>query len=420
MPNRRNMIYLLLIICLIAGLFSGRAFFFNLAYLFGALLFFSLVWSWTSVNWVQIGRQTRTRRGQVGKLLEENFAVRNNGIVPKIWLEIRDHSDVPGYNASFVTPLLLPRGVYRWQARAICTIRGEYILGPMTLVGGDPFGFFQATRHIPATSSVIVYPAMVLVRSFVAPTGLLSGGDAQRQRTHVVTTNAAGIRDYVAGDSFNRIHWKSSARKDKLLVKEFELDPMADVWMFLDLSAATNFERPYSVEGGSLGEFFIPPSSAEYGIVAAASLAQYFLLKERALGFATYNPTRMIMQPDRGNRQLTRLLETLAVAKITSDVTCEQLLALEGHHMARGTTVIVVTSDPTDGWVREASLLVRRGLRTVAIIMEPWSFGGGHVRRGEETRLLLEGNGVITYMIRQGDDIGAVLSDMSVALSHRF
>ena len=71
MPNRRLGVYALLIVCLLLGVTTGRRFFLNLSYMFGALLFFSLVWSWTCVNWVRISRQTRARRAQVGKSLDE-------------------------------------------------------------------------------------------------------------------------------------------------------------------------------------------------------------------------------------------------------------------------------------------------------------------------------------------------------------
>lgn len=411
MPNRRNSIYMLLICCLLAGLLTGRGFFFNLAYLFGALLILSGIWSWLTINWVQISRNTRTRRAQVGKALEEQFSVRNTGLVPKVWLEVRDHSDVPGHHASFVVPALRPFGSYRWDASTICAKRGEYTLGPLTLISGDPFGLFQATRHISATSKILVFPPTIPIAHFAAPTGLLAGGDAQRQRTHVVTTNAAGIRDYAPGDSFSRIHWKSTARKNQLLVKEFDLDPLADVWMFVDLSAQSLFERPYSLEGGPYAEVYLPPSTGEYAIVVASSLAEFFLHKERALGFVTYNPGRCFFQPDRGNRQLVRILEALAMATFKGQLSCEQLLSLESHHMARGSTVVLVTSDPTDGWIHEASLLVRRGLRTIAVVIDPASFGATDARSGEETRQILEGLGMITYHIQQSSDIGAVLSE---------
>jgi uncharacterized protein (DUF58 family) len=408
MPYRRNSIYALLIFCLLAGLFTGRGVFFNISYLLGGLMLLTLLWSWVAINWVQITRQTRTRRAQVGKTLDESFVVKNNGIFPKVWLEVRDHSDVPGHHASFVVPTLRPFGSYRWAAGTVCSVRGEYTLGPMTLISGDPFGLFQATRHISATSKILVYPPTLPLAQFATPMGLLSGGDAQRQRTHFVTTNAAGVREYAPGDGFNRIHWKSTARKDQMLVKEFELDPLADIWVFLDLSAASQVARPYTPDGGE-GEMFIPPSSGEYGIVVASSLVQYFLVKERALGFVTYNPARCVFQPDRGNRQLTRILEALAMARFESQFTCEQLMALEGHHLSRGTTLIVISADPTDGWLREVNLLTRRGLRVIAVALDPVSFGATGVRSGEETRTRLEGMGALTYLVRQGDDLSAVL-----------
>ncbi|HVU14609.1 MAG TPA: hypothetical protein VHD90_25210, partial [Phototrophicaceae bacterium] len=62
MQNRRNAIYGLLILILLTGLFTGRAFFFNLAYLLGGLLLVSLLWSLTAVRWLAISRRTRTRR----------------------------------------------------------------------------------------------------------------------------------------------------------------------------------------------------------------------------------------------------------------------------------------------------------------------------------------------------------------------
>jgi uncharacterized protein (DUF58 family) len=69
----------------------------------------------------------------------------------------------------------------------------------------------------------------------------VTGGDALRRRTHYITTNASGVRDYAPGDPFNRIHWKSTARKDRLIVKEFELDPLADVWLILDLWSGAHY-----------------------------------------------------------------------------------------------------------------------------------------------------------------------------------
>src|SRR5437899_2338659 len=81
---------------------------------------------------------------------------------------------------------------------------------------------------------------------------------------HRNTTNATTIRDYAAGDAMNRIHWRSSAHHNQLMVKEFDLDPAVDAWVFLDLHDA--------VQAGE-GE----QSTEEYAVTIAATIATYLL-----------------------------------------------------------------------------------------------------------------------------------------------
>ncbi|MBN1202652.1 MAG: DUF58 domain-containing protein [Anaerolineae bacterium] len=411
MANRRNTFYLLILFCLLLGFVSGRTFFLHLAYTLGAVLIGAFIWSWTSVNWLNINRRTHARRAQVGRALDEFFAVHNNSLLPKLWLEVRDHSTLPNHQASQVVPTLLPRRRYRWETHTTCTRRGEYTLGPMTVVSGDPFGLFQFPREIAATSSIIVYPPTVPVHRFATPIGTLSGGEAVRRRAHFITTNAAGVRDYQPGDSFNRIHWRSTARKDRLLVKEFELDPLADVWLFLDLSRSSLVEHPYL--NGDLGQIYappnLPPSTEEYGVTIAASLTQYFVRKGRALGFVTYAPYREIVQPDRSTRQLTRILEILAVARSETHLTLQQILALEANHLARDTTAVVITASQDEGWAAEVYRLSRRGIRVICILIDPFSFGAAP-HNATHLHQMIESAGALVYTIRHGDDITAALS----------
>lgn len=413
MPNRRNAVYGLLIICLLTGLFTGRAFFFNLAYLFGGLLALSFIWAWMSVRWISISRRTRARRAQVGKTLDEVFIVRNKAIIPKLWLEVRDHSDLPGHRASHVVPVLGIRGSYRWYVETPCLVRGEFQLGPLTVLSGDPFGLFLSPRRLSVTSRVIVYPATVPVNRFELPIGLLSGGEAQRRRAHFITTNAAGVRDYVSGDAFNRIHWPSTARRDRLMVKEFEIDPLVDIWLFVDFSAAAVVEDPLLRRSEITGTVIptsqaIPASTEEYAVVIAASLAQHFIESERALGLAAYVPHREVYQPERGNRQLTQILQTLAVARSYSSYSLAQMMALETPYFTRGTTLVVITSSLDRAWVAEAQILSRRGIRPMCVFIDPYSFGG--LTPADEIRGLLRLAKIPTVVIRKNDDLTAALA----------
>lgn len=410
MSERRTTVYLMLIGSLLFGLFTGRPFFFNLAYMLGVLLIGALLWTAVAGNWVRINRQTRNRRAQVGRTLDEQFVVNNTGWIPKLWLEVRDYSSLPAHSASRVVPLLLPNGQYSWTVHTLCAVRGEFTLGPITLSTGDPFGLFQSRRHIPATSKILIYPMVVPIYDFAPPIGAISGGDARRQRAPFITTNASGVREYAAGDSLNRVHWKSSARQDRLMVKEFELDPQADSWVVLDVSVGSLFVRPHTVTGNE-GAGYIPPSTEEYGVVIAASVCEYFISKERTLGFVTYCPQRTLIQPDRGFRQQGRILEVLALAKSQNEITLKEMLALEDHHFSRGSTVTLITADATGSWVDSAHMLVRRGMRVVAIMLEPRTFGAEEAdAEFGAIPLQLASGGVVTYIVNNGDSVALALA----------
>ena len=417
MHNRRNALYILLIVSLLTGLFTGRALFFNLAYLLAAVMVISLIWAWLSVRGIALGRSTRTRRSQVGRIFRESFRVRNTNLLPKLWLEIRDHSTLPGHRASHVVPTLFSRGNYQWDVETTCVARGEYQLGPLTVISGDPFGFFLTPRRINVTERVIIYPMTVAVNDFILPMGFLSGGDAQRHLTHQVTTNASSIRPYVTGDSMNRIHWKSTARTGDLMVKEFELDPLVDIWLFNDFSSDSLYEDPSIQRVGQIGNIIpgtqtIPASTEEYGVIIAASLAQYFVESERAVGYAAYTPYRQVFQPDRGNRQLTRILQTLAVARSTSNHSLKEMLSLETPHFTRGTTLIIITSSCDIEWVAEAQILIRRGIRPMCIFIDPNTFN--HYSDSDEMRGMLQLAKIPTIIISKNDDLTAALEQRPI------
>jgi uncharacterized protein (DUF58 family) len=413
MPSRRNAVYLILILCLVSALLTGRAFFFTLAYVFGGLIALSMFWAWLSVQWISVSRRTRSSRAQVGHTLEESFAVTNRSLLPRLWLEVRDHSTLANHRASHVVPWMAGRQTYRWSVETPCTARGEFQLGPMTFLSGDPFGLFSTPRHVEAVSRIVVYPATVPVHRFDLPTGVLSGGDAQRQRTHVITTNAAGVREYTSGDSFNRIHWKTSARRDSLMVKEFELDPLVDIWLFVDFDAAALIEDPLIRRINGTGPVItntptLPPSTEEYAVVAAASLAQYFLTSERAVGFAAYAPKRVVHQPERGPRQLNRILETLAPARSLGSTTLANVLTLETPYLGRGTTLILITAAIDQAWIRAAQMLGSKGIRPLVVLIDSASFGGGI--SVDPARSLLRNARIPHLVIRRDDDIGTVLN----------
>jgi uncharacterized protein (DUF58 family) len=415
MRSRRIVVILLLVASLIGALVTGRDLFYNLLYLWLALVVIAGVWTWTSLQDVRVGRQTRTLRAQVGDKLEERLAVRNLSRLPKLWLEVRDQSELPGHRPSKVLVSVGPKEDRIWVSRTLCRQRGRYRLGPLTVTSGDPFGLFQTTRAIAQTNHVVIYPMTVDLPEFILPLGTAPGGDALRRRTHYVTPNASGVRDYAPGDSLNRIHWRSTARRDRLMVKEFELDPLADVWLLLDgdrTMQAGEFvlripeeDMRWYVRAETVA---LPPSSEEYSVSVTATLAQHFVRRDRAVGLVSYGETREVVQPERGERQLTKLLERLAVFHAVSTVSLYSALMLEADQLPRGTTLIVVTASWDMRWANTLRSLKRRGVSCVAVLVNAASFGGKHDNSGLAEALW--GIGIPAYRVNNGDDLTAALT----------
>jgi uncharacterized protein (DUF58 family) len=293
-------------------------------------------------------------------------------------------------------------------------------MGPITIATGDPFGLFILQRQLLASQAAItVFPQSIALPKFAPAMGQLAGGDTLQRRTHHVTTNVAGTREYAPGDSFNRIHWRSTARLDRLIVKEFELDPSADVWIYLDMERAAQASLWY--EDAALArdvstmwllerprEIRLAPSTEEYIVTIAATVAQYYLGHQRALGFAAYGHEREVVQPDRGERQLNRLLEVLAVLRAEGRMEFSQMLAQEATKLGRNNTLVAITPSGDLTWVKSLREIKRRGLRVITVLVDANTFGG----RGETPAAAAEllASGIPAYVVREGDDLRAVLS----------
>jgi uncharacterized protein (DUF58 family) len=357
---------------------TGIRLFFQLFYLLLALLVLSYLWAWSNLRGLRVERETFTHRTQVGEEARERITVRNLWPLPKLWVELQDHSDLPNHGTGFVA-YLPAHDRRRWSARTPCTMRGKFTLGPATLVSGDPFGIFRLERAVQGTSEVLVYPRTTPLPGFTLPSAELPGGQDVKSRTFHVTPNVATIRDYQPGDSFNRIHWRSTARTGQLMVKEFELDPTAEIYIVLDMQervqqhiAPTKTTR--SARQGR--ELRLAESTEEYGVQAAASIARQLLGQNRTVGLVSWGQHREVLPAERESRQLFKILEALAVLRAHGAQPLAEVLAAESVRFGRNCTLVLITPSLDERWIISLQHLLYRGVRAVVVFVDPQSFGG--------------------------------------------
>jgi uncharacterized protein (DUF58 family) len=384
-----TVISVIFVVCLASALATGFWLPTRLAYVIAFGVPAAYFWAKANARNLEVSTERPMDRLQEGQVYEERITVKNLSWWAKLWLEVVDQTDLPGHSATRIITLG-PRESRTWKTSTLCRQRGLYSIGPVRISTGDPFGFFRYTNTYGRPQSILVYPRATELPNFYVPPANLPGEGRFRKRTHYVTPNASGIRPYEPGDSFNRIHWPSTARTNELMVKLFELDPASDIWIILDL------QKDVHVGSGEDG-------TEEYAVRVAASIARFFLVANRSVGFITYGKRLFIEEAERGAQHFTRILEALALATAEGDVPVGALITEESKRFGRHTTVVVITPSTSEEWVSMLQFVGERGVKVAAVLLEPSTFGG------TENSLMVFGtlaaSDIYTYLVRRSDDL---------------
>lgn len=394
---KTTLLILLWLGTLLAALVGGWSVMYRVSYVVLLLIVLSWAWALVNVRTVSVERRSRAQRAQVGGYFEEWVAVDNTWFVPKPWVEIRSDSNLTEH-AVRQGFFLGPKARRSWTLRTQCTTRGKFTLGDIVVGTGDGFGLFQRQIRFPSETTVLVYPRTVDFTEQGHVPGELPGGTRQSGPVPFVTPSAATVRDYQPTDPFNRIHWPSTARTGRLMVKEFELDPFADIWIALDLNRYVHFGRGAE-------------STEEYGVTVAASLARHFLMQNRSVGFIAQDE---LLHPDRGIRQLTKVLELLALVRADRWQSLTEALSGESMRLSRLTTLVVVTPSVDADWVTVCQHLKHRGVSVLVALVESATFGSGHA--SIEIVGALAAASIPTYLVKRGEPIEALFSPSTITI----
>lgn len=147
--------------------------------------------------------------------------------------------------------------VTRYRVRA--EMRGVITLGPALVEFGDPLGLARRSRPVGISHELIVSPDWV---SIALPhprqcEGELVTAIEQITRTRSADLEFRSMREYAPGDDVRFVNWRASARRDALIVNEYESHAGILLDVFLDDSLACytpeGFERAVSVAASFVG-----------------------------------------------------------------------------------------------------------------------------------------------------------------------
>ena len=216
--------------------------------------------------------------------------------------------EADGRAVAFVASLRAGVGT-TMRAEAVWPRRGIYALEGIAISTSFPFGLFRKERWVPMAEEVVVWPRFD--RPVREPR---TRGDRVHRGEHALSGSAGargeyrGLRPYRPGDDPRDVHWRSTARLNEPVVREFERDRAELLWLCIDLR--TDDE-----------------SLAEHVAETAASVAASALRQGRPVGLAA---GEMTVPPAAGAGQRDRLLDAIARCQFVADAPRTALPAAPG------------------------------------------------------------------------------------------
>jgi uncharacterized protein (DUF58 family) len=297
--------------------------------------------------------------------LEVEVSVKNKSLIPLFNFLLADYvgcADPSQRNRMVLAPYLGAHSSLEIKYRTLCPRRGKYRMGPFSIYFFDPWGIFFLKKNYYLYCELYVYPKIFNIQKFPP---LVKGNvpwfGIETNRVSGDEHDFFGVREYKPGDPIKRIHWFSTARKNSLIVKEFQQRAFFNATIIFDLNKDKNFG-----EGKN--------SVAEYTIRIAASIADYLIQRNMSLEVIAHAGEMINLPSNKGPDHLEDILRALAVAQAESRVNLGELLSEYADTIPTNSTLITIMLD--EDWQYLPALLAaeKRDVSLIPVVLIASSF----------------------------------------------
>jgi uncharacterized protein (DUF58 family) len=352
-------------VCLTAALINGAHHLVFLCLLVFAVMAGLKLWSRSGASNIEFGLEIDKRRLFPGESLRVILTADNRRFLPLSFeahirvgggLRGTRHGDV-SHDRSIQTEnslLWFESLRLEWDLRALH--RGVHAVGPATLAAGDLLGFYMKQNVWEERAEVIVYPRIVPLNSFSLPKrdffGIPAGESPVDDPVYIL-----GTIDYHHSRPARHIHWKASARHNRLQQKVFEPTAqekvllVVDVSGFSDESCEESFEEMLEVVGSLTAR--LDGQGCSVGLVTNGAVTD-----GRRLVPVTRNPF-----------QVGTILEALARMEMRQEMSVLDVL-LKSPAISWGTTCVYFAFESTSETDRGRAVFLSRRIPVVFLTCE--------------------------------------------------
>jgi len=354
-------IFVILAFNLIIGVRTSIDIFYLFFWFLAATLAINFFW----VTLEYLGVRLYLERNIVAKIEEDDTVdievnIKNNGWVPAVNFVLEDCLTCAAPNETQRLTLidyLGRRSAVRLRYSSICPKRGRYILGPFRVYFFDPFGLFFFKKTYDVYSELYVYPKTFPIKRFPPlAKGIMPWFGIDTIHTSGDDDEFFGVREYREGDPIKRIHWISSARKNSLIVKQFQRQSYFRATIIFNLEKDKNFG-----EGKE--------TVAEYIIKIAASVAKYLIDLNVSVEIIAHVGEIVHIPFNKGRDHLEDILKFLSLAQPESRVSICEIFQEHARYIADNSSLIIIMLDKDWEYLPEMLPLGKRNISLIPLII---------------------------------------------------
>lgn len=218
------------------------------------------------------------------------------------------------------------------------TERGNYNFGAINVYASTTIGLIFRRMQFNQTSDVPVYPSFIQMRHFelMAFSNRLTLAGIKKIRKIGRNTEFEKINEYVAGDDFKTINWKATARKDKLMVNQYQEEKAQNVYSIIDMGRA--MKMPFN--GLTL---------MDYAINSALVISNIITKKYDKAGLITFNNNvKSVLKAENKATHIQKIMEMLYNQKTGfAESNFELLYATIKHKISQRSLILLYTNFET-------------------------------------------------------------------------
>ena len=319
----------ILIAAWVFAMFQGGAVSWTIFYCILPFVIYSIVLAFYPLSTIKVERTVRTPTVQNGGKLNASLTVNRNFRFPLLYTVVTEKcsdqkiSKLAGNQLKHLFVFGF-RKSNTWNYEVSNMTRGEYIFEGVEIEVSDFFGWIRKTHFIPVKHTVLVYPKITDVHYVSIDNQYDRGATVSPYNIVKDTTMATGVRDYQPGDRVTWIHWKSFARTQTLMTKEFEDRRSQELFVVLDGRPSNTFEEQVEL---------------------AASLIKEISNHQAGIGFQTTGKDQPTFPFIQSEEHVQRVLVHLAKVKPSGDESTG-MLPNQGGTLSHGGSIILITGNP--------------------------------------------------------------------------